>query len=103
MEILTLNTLWNEYEFGLANRKAPKDFTAIEWGRKNEFNTGENLSGIILKKCYGAIMVQTKHVIKFTKCMDRIQLLLILLTKLERIEKMEENPALRITQNINKI
>ena len=29
---LTLNTLWNEYEFGLANRKAPKDFTAIELG-----------------------------------------------------------------------
>ena len=27
---LTLNTLWNEYEFGLANRKLPKDFTAIE-------------------------------------------------------------------------
>ena len=29
---LTLNTLWNEYEFGLSNQKTPKDFTAIELG-----------------------------------------------------------------------
>ena len=29
----TLHTIWNEYEFGLANRKAAKDFTAIERGR----------------------------------------------------------------------
>ena len=28
----TLHTLWNEYEFGLANRKAAKDFTAAERG-----------------------------------------------------------------------
>ena len=29
----TLHTLWNEYEFVLANRKAAKDFTDIEQGR----------------------------------------------------------------------
>lgn len=29
----TLHTLWNEYEFGLANRKAAKDFTAAERGQ----------------------------------------------------------------------
>ena len=29
----TLHALWNEYEFGLANLKAAKDFTAIERGR----------------------------------------------------------------------
>ena len=29
----TLHAIWNEYEFGLENRKAAKDFTAIEPGR----------------------------------------------------------------------
>ena len=29
----TLHTLWNEYEFGLANRKPAKDFTAAERGQ----------------------------------------------------------------------
>ena len=29
----TLHTLWNEYEFGLGNRKAAKNFTAVERGR----------------------------------------------------------------------
>ena len=29
----TLHTLWNEYEFGLANRKPAKDLTAAERGQ----------------------------------------------------------------------
>ena len=29
----TLHTIWTEYEFGLANQKATKDFTAIEQSR----------------------------------------------------------------------
>ena len=49
----TLHTIWNEYGFGLENRKIDKDFTAIDWGRvkylyhrRNVFwyNIGEMLS-----------------------------------------------------------
>ena len=76
-----LHTLWNEYGFGLENKKLAKDFTSIEQGRVKYIHHNRNVVRDNIGKWSGAVGFSMKHVIKFTKCMDRIQLLLTLLMK----------------------
>ena len=77
----TLHTLWNEFEFGLENKKPAKDFTSIEQGRVKYIHHNRNVVWDNIGKWSEAVGFRMKHVIKFTKCMDRIQLLLTLLMK----------------------
>lgn len=70
----TLHTLWLEYEFGLGNRKAAKDFTREERGKVKHTSTGVRCCGIKSLRWFAVGGVLMRHATKFTMSMAHMKM-----------------------------